>query len=226
MTTKPRTLRNFCLRRRRLFSDRELDGLGFDPQDLRLDEDFLPVESRPDEWLQNRDPVSVISILESRFYMGNMLLRDSDVFGMAHGLEIRVPLLDRRVVDPAYSLHGTTRVSRRGPNKRVLVKALGSRLRPQLLGLKKTGFSVPMSAWMKGPLRELVEESLRDLKASGLLEPRHVETAWRGFLSREDGTDWSRIWLLATIGKWSSARPEAFTSDRLERAACLGSAGT
>jgi asparagine synthetase B (glutamine-hydrolysing) len=46
---------------------------------------------------QSLDPVNRVSYLESRCYMLNTLLRDSDVMSMAHGLEVRVPLIDHQL---------------------------------------------------------------------------------------------------------------------------------
>ena len=151
--TRP-TLRNMYFRRRRLFSDREMETLGFNTDRLGLNEDFLPPETEPDRSLRQSDACADIGILESRFYMGNMLLRDSDVFGMAHGLEIRVPFLDRRLTDYVFSLPGHLRVPRNRINKPLLVDAMAGRLRAEIVNLRKRGFSLPPAAWMAGPLRE------------------------------------------------------------------------
>lgn len=102
------TIRNLYFRR--LFSDLELHTFDFDRQALDLNQDFLPFESEPERDLDSRDRMSAISILEIRFYLGNILLRDPDVFGMAHGLEIRAPLLDHELADYMFSLPGKWRV--------------------------------------------------------------------------------------------------------------------
>ena len=77
---------------------------------LAFIKDFLPFESEPERDLDSRDRMSTISILEIRFYLGNILLRDPDVCGMAHGLEIRAPLLDHELADYMFSLPGKWRV--------------------------------------------------------------------------------------------------------------------
>src|SRR5262249_7755800 len=125
--TVPR-LRSLYFRRRRLLSDTELAAMGFHAAELDLDEDFLPAECKPEQDLPVADPVAAIGVLESRFYMGNMLLRDADVYGMAHGMEIRVPFLDRRVVETMAAVRGRERMAGRESNKVWLTRALRRRM--------------------------------------------------------------------------------------------------
>ena len=53
------------------------------------------------------DPVNRVSYLESHWYMRNTLLRDSDFMSMAHGLELRVPFLDRALVEACFRIPGS-----------------------------------------------------------------------------------------------------------------------
>ena len=69
--------------------------------------------------------------MESRLYMSNTLLRDTDANGMAHGLEIRVPFLDRRMLDYAYSLPGPMRMPKGASSKYLLRRTFGDLLRPR-----------------------------------------------------------------------------------------------
>src|SRR5262249_46708379 len=90
--------------RRRVLSDREMTDLGFSPTESGLPANYQ--EPSVVEGFDAADLVRAVSELESRFYQGNMLLRDTDVMGMAHGLEIRVPFLDRRLLDAVHALPG------------------------------------------------------------------------------------------------------------------------
>lgn len=196
------SIQNIYFRRRRLFSDAEIHEFGFDAKELNLDENFLPPESEPDRGLYGQDVYNSVSILESRFYMGNTLLRDADVFGMAHGLEIRVPFLDRSLVNYAMSLPGKWRTHPNGVKKPLLSEALGDKLRTDLKKLPKRGFSLPQAAWMAGPLRELFEALLHTVKKSGLINPSGVSATWRDFHEEIIGPIWSRAWMLGVIGAW------------------------
>ena len=196
------TVRHLYCRRRRLFSDLELAAFGLLPDGLGLDADYLPAESLPDAGLTGLDPRAAISVLESRFYMGNTLLRDADVFGMAHGLEIRVPLLDRPLIDQVYALPGAWRAPLRGHNKPLLADAMAGYLNPQLQGLPKRGFTLPQAVWMAGPLRSRFEPLMDRVAASGLVEPTAVYGVWHDFLSDRTGPTWSRAWALGVLGAW------------------------
>jgi asparagine synthase (glutamine-hydrolysing) len=189
------------LGRRRLFSADEIHGFGFDRRALELNENYLPPEAELQRGIAGRDPQSVISILESRFYMGNMLLRDADVFGMAHGLEIRVPFLDRQLADYVLSLPGKWRVMRKGINKPLLVDAMGSDLRRDILCRRKTGFSLPYADWMTGPLRDRCEAMIDTLKCSNMVNSDAVAQTWQDFL-RHKGASWSRAWMLVVLGEY------------------------
>jgi hypothetical protein len=105
-----------------------LATLGFRAGELDFDENFLPGSNDVTRGLFSSDPLRSISILETRNYMGNMLLRDSDVFSMAHGLEIRVPFLDRPLIDVLFSLPDRIRIPTRRSNKPLLTAALAGRL--------------------------------------------------------------------------------------------------
>jgi asparagine synthase (glutamine-hydrolysing) len=52
------------------------------------------------------DPVNRVSYLELRNYMLNTLLRDTDFMSMAHGLEVRVPLIDHKLIEYLFTLPG------------------------------------------------------------------------------------------------------------------------
>ncbi|MCX6895496.1 MAG: asparagine synthase (glutamine-hydrolyzing), partial [Verrucomicrobia bacterium] len=84
-----------------------------------------------------------VSALELNWYMRNQLLRDSDWAGMAHSLEIRVPLVDvelLRAVAPALDANP--------PSKRDMADAPQKKLPPEILNRPKTGFQVPVREWL------------------------------------------------------------------------------
>lgn len=203
------TLRSLYFRRRRLLSDAEVQDLGFDARELDLDDDFLPPESFPDRWTwPDEFPFSALRVLESRFYMGNMLLRDTDVFGMAHGLEVRVPLLDRSVIDYALTLPGEAWVDTDGPNKPLLVEAVGN-IPPDIVRLAKRGFGLPQARWMDGPLRELFVDAFDRVVGSGLVETAAARQVWTDFQRDREGPTWSRAWGMGVLGRWLAAFGES-----------------
>jgi asparagine synthase (glutamine-hydrolysing) len=190
-----------ALWRRRLLPDATMEALGLGDRAAQW---FLPPECDPDLGAPRNSEWAAVRAVESRFYMSNVLLRDADVFGMAHGLEIRVPLLDRDVVDSALGYARPALGARRSPNKPWLVAALGDRIPADVVGRRKRGFSLPQARWMAGPLRDAFDARIAAVESSGVVEPRVVRKIWQRFLDEPQGTLWSRAWLLAVLGEWLS----------------------
>jgi hypothetical protein len=65
---------------------------------------------------------------------------------------------------------------------------------------------LPFGAWLVGPLREMMQENLRFLGGSGLLDPAGIENVRRLFLDEPAGPAWSRVWALVTLGQWLKTR--------------------
>jgi asparagine synthase (glutamine-hydrolysing) len=197
-------LRNVYLARRRVLSDADMVALGFG--DLAADA-YVPAGADLGRGVDLEDPWASVRTLETRLYMRNVLLRDTDVFGMAHGLEIRVPLLGQPVVDFALTRTRSWLDGRRGSKKRWLVEAVRGMVPDAVHTLPKVGFALPFARWMRGPLRDEMMEGVRALATSGLVDGDAVESVWKAFLDDENGRMWSRAWTLAVTGSWLARRP-------------------
>jgi asparagine synthase (glutamine-hydrolysing) len=90
--------------------------------------------------------VGRICALESAHYLRNQLLRDADWAGMAHGVEIRVPLVDARLLE---ALAPDLPALAPGKGKAALAQAPSVPLPAEILARAKTGFSVPTGAWIR-----------------------------------------------------------------------------
>jgi asparagine synthase (glutamine-hydrolysing) len=189
-----------CLWRRRLMTNAQMASLGMRASEHKS---FLPPECDPTYGAPSDSDWAAVRALEARLYMGNTLLHDADVFGMAHGLEIRVPLLDRRIVDVALAYARPTWDLRTQPNKPWLVAALAGRIPAELLRRSKSGFTLPIARWMRGPLRDSCESRIGALAKSGLVDGDGAWGVWRQFLRDTSGPSWSRAWMLTTLGEWS-----------------------
>ncbi len=194
------SLLGLYLARRRVIAPPALRALGLDPAALSLTEDYQAPEGIDPELLVGADPVTAVSRLETRFYLGNMLLRDGDVNGMSHSLEIRVPFLDQRLLDLLMPLPGAIRLPHGRADKYLLRRAFPELLRPALLRQEKRGFTLPMGSWMLGPLRELCNEGLTATKALGLLDGAGVDATWAAFARAPGGSAWSRAFALCVLG--------------------------
>jgi asparagine synthase (glutamine-hydrolysing) len=167
------------------------------------------VEEKADASLQRSlqhtrkfDPVNRVSYLETRCYMLNTLLRDSDAMSMAHGLEIRVPLIDHRLAQMVMNLPGNWKLDQNTP-KPLLVSALAGALPKEIVTRKKLGFTLPFEHWLKDELRPEMEKWLSGASAGplgGVLEGTMIQRVWRDFL--EGRTSWSRPWSLYVLDSW------------------------
>ena len=111
--------------------------------------------------LSSLSEANQVSALELGNYMRDMLLRDADIFSMAVGLELRVPLLDHLFVERVVRLPGLWK----GPDPRpkpLLLDAVGPGLSPSVSQRRKRGFTFPWDTWLRGPMRARVHRALRE----------------------------------------------------------------
>ena len=94
--------------------------------------------------------------------MLNTLLRDSDVMSMAHGLELRVPLIDHVLADKLLTMPGAWKLDNQTP-KPLLVGALKGALPDEIVHRKKQGFTLPFEHWLRENLRPEVEAALQNI---------------------------------------------------------------
>ena len=153
------------------------------------------------------DVVNQISALELRGYMTNTLLRDTDAMSMAHSLEVRVPLVDVKLVEFALSLRGKWKAGNgtNGVAKPLLADAVADLLPRDLLARPKMGFTLPFEKWMQGRLRDeigSVLESDVQIRQAGLAAANRVKDLWRKFLQKPRSIGWSRPWSLYVLARW------------------------
>ncbi len=145
------------------------------------------------------DVVNTISELELRGYMTNTLLRDTDAMSMAHSLEVRVPLVDVKVVEFALSLPGKWKLNGNGVAKPLLADALADLLPPELMARPKMGFTLPFEKWMQGRLRSEIESVFSN---GNYLDAHTVRNIWRKFLKNPRAIGWTRPWSLYVLARW------------------------
>ena len=87
------------------------------------------------------------SWLETNMYMQNQLLRDADVMGMAHGLEIRIPFLDKDFMQLALMINSDVKYAGK-LGKQLLIDTFKDILPEQIWNRPKMGFSFPFKEWL------------------------------------------------------------------------------
>lgn len=155
------------------------------------------------------DDFNLVSFLELGTYMRDMLLRDADVFSMAHSLELRVPFLDHEVVEYVASVSGE--VKSRGGTKAFLIDAVHDLLPAEIAQRRKMGFVIPFSEWMRNGLRQRVDEALTDPSLGGpmsqFLDGDEVRRVWEAF--QRGRTGWARPWALFVLKTWGQRLADA-----------------
>jgi asparagine synthase (glutamine-hydrolysing) len=118
--------------------------------------------------------------LDLKGYLGEGVLTKVDRASMACSLEVRVPLLDRRVVEFAATLPPDLRL--RGlTTKYVLKRVLRGRLPDAIIARPKKGFGVPLARWFRGELGSLLQEACSPevVRRGGLFRPEVVQRLLR-----------------------------------------------
>jgi asparagine synthase (glutamine-hydrolysing) len=134
-------------------------------------------------------------------YLPDDILTKVDRASMACGLEVRVPLLDHRLVELAAALPRAA-LATGGVAKAALRRLAARRLPAALLERPKQGFGVPLAAWLRGGLRPWAEELLAPerLAAAGLLDPAAVRRCWAEHLAGQDRS--GPLWAVLMLQGW------------------------
>lgn len=201
----PLSVLSSYLTRRRVFSSRQIrklaPGLTRCGWQSGLSDDFYQLL---EEVVAGHNVQDAVGLLELRAYMGQTLLRDSDVMGMAHGLEIRVPFLD---CDFSSSVLMHKAAAQPDPShpKRCFVEAMGDLLPDDNVNRTKQGFTLPFKDWMLGELKDEVVEGIRALsRACPMMRESVLLQLWQRFLVHPDRTGWYRPWILFVLGRYLS----------------------
>jgi asparagine synthase (glutamine-hydrolysing) len=111
--------------------------------------------------MKGRDAVTAASLTDLVTYLPCDLMTKVDIASMAHGLEVRAPFLDHRLVEFAASLPAHLKY-RRGKGKWLLQRAFGDLVPAEVWQRPKMGFGVPLDHWFRNELRPLMRETLLD----------------------------------------------------------------
>jgi asparagine synthase (glutamine-hydrolysing) len=153
--------------------------------------------------IRGRTPLSAISVMEQRLFLGERLLRDNDVASMASSLEQRVPLVDQILFESVDRLPDRTRYQPLG--RKAMLRRIGlGGLDPAMFERPKSGFVLPFDRWIRRGLKDTMDKTLRDPQAVAPagLDPTAVERLWRAFLERAPGLYWSRVWSVYVFIRW------------------------
>jgi asparagine synthase (glutamine-hydrolysing) len=158
--------------------------------------------SSPPAPIALREPLRRLMLGDQADYLPDDILFKVDRAAMAHGLETRVPLLDHRVVALSWRL-ATPLLATSDKGKQPLRRILEKYVPSDMFERPKQGFSPPMDAWLRGPLREwaearLSENSLRELP---MLDGTEVRAIWQAHLDGRMNAAYV-LWNVLMLADW------------------------
>ena len=175
--------------------------------------ELLVVGSRPLQRLADRgecptgfgDPIHPLMFEDTLAYLPDDILVKVDRTSMSVGLEARVPLLDHRVVELAWSFPLALKV-RNGETKWALRQVLDRHVPKELVDRPKMGFGLPIDVWLRGPLRAWADDLLSEsrLRREGLLVPGPIQQKWREHLSGRRNWHY-HLWDVLVLQAWREA---------------------
>ncbi len=150
-----------------------------------------------------RSPLSAISVMEHRLFLGERLLRDADATSMASSIEVRLPLVDQVLFEKVDRLNDRERylpLQRKSALRKAGLPGLDS----SLFERPKSGFEMPYDRWLRGGVCKIMDQAMRDpetVRPTGL-NPNAVCRLWEAFLDDAPGLYWSRVWAIYVLIRW------------------------
>ena len=171
-----------------------------------LDKHMLPFKYTEYEEGYLKDVRHNIMLMDMTMYHPDDILVKVDRAGMAVSLESRIPMLDKDVVEFAWTLPMEYKYHD-GVSKRVLRNVLYKYVPKEMMDLPKRGFSIPLTKWLKEPELRAWAESLIDrktLEQQGILDPNVVWDIWNDFIQNNQ---WRvQIWYILMFQEWMCSR--------------------
>ena len=150
----------------------------------------------------NLDPLDRMTLADSLSYLSDDILQKVDRAAMSVSLETRVPFLDKDVVEFAARVPPSMKI-RDGRGKWLVRQVLYKHVPSALIDRPKTGFSIPLDQWLRGPLKTWAYDLLTParLRQQGLFNPARVETMLNQHMSgRRNHGYW--LWNVLMAQAW------------------------
>jgi len=149
-----------------------------------------------------KDETTLLQYLDLKLYLQDDILVKVDRASMACSLEVRAPFLDYELVEFVMNLPSSLKL-RRFTSKYLLKKVMKDFLPKEVIHRKKKGFGVPISKWVKGPLRELFGDLLSHdrIKREGFLNPNYVTSLLQDHLMHKKDNR-KQLWTLLVWELW------------------------
>ncbi|MFA6302812.1 MAG: asparagine synthase (glutamine-hydrolyzing) [Legionella sp.] len=155
--------------------------------------------------LLNLRPLDRLMVIDFMTYLPDDILVKVDRASMGVSLETRLPFLDHRIIEFAWSLPAHRKLHNnisKWPLKQLLYRHVPA----QLVNRSKMGFAIPLNNWLRGPLKEWAHDLLneKDLMEQGLLDANTIQAMWQAHLSGQNRFS-SLLWTILMFQAWSKS---------------------
>jgi asparagine synthase (glutamine-hydrolysing) len=156
----------------------------------------------------SKDAIQRAEYADLMIYLPNDVLVKVDRMSMANSLEVRCPLLDRRIIELAFRVPVSTKMPSLQP-KRLLRRIARGRVPDEVLRLPKHGFTAPVGAWIAGPYARRFEDDVLgpDMKTSSLVDQFRVRQLFEEHRSRRCDHSYA-LWAVWMLERWARLRHE------------------
>lgn len=151
-----------------------------------------------------RSPADQMLLVDSMIILPDIFLEKVDRSTMAASLEVRVPFLDNELVEFCQGLPASQKIPG-GNQKNLLKRSLKGIVPDEVLYGKKTGFGVPFSFWLEGPLKDLLFDNLGDFirRQPYVLDQKYVHSLFDDHISRRKDNGFL-LWKIMNLVIWSN----------------------
>ena len=151
---------------------------------------------------ENLGPIERMMLLDISNYLPGDILTKVDRASMSASLEVRAPFLDHRVVEWAAACPLEMKL-KEGVGKWILRQVLYEYVPRAMVDRPKMGFSVPLAAWLRGPLKDWACEliAVDSLKRQGWLNPDTVQKKWKEHQATEQNWE-HQLWGILMFQSW------------------------
>ena len=177
-----------------------------DPAKLVIDSRPETTRVDPIQQANMPDALRAMQWIDQTTYLVDDILTKVDRASMAASLETRVPLLDHRLVEFAWTLPADMKV-RNGQGKWILRQALNTFVPAPLMDRPKMGFAIPLESWLRGPLQDWASDLLdeRRVRDQGFLNADVVTNEWNQLCAGGGGHKhkaWALLMWMAWVEHW------------------------
>ncbi|PCI07110.1 MAG: asparagine synthase (glutamine-hydrolyzing) [Flavobacteriaceae bacterium] len=140
------------------------------------------------------DNFEAISFYNLKSYIGSHQMRTLDQFTMNYSIEGRIPLLDHNLIEASFKIPTKYKI-KNGVQKSILKEVAKKHIAPSCLNMSKKGLRLPLEHWIKSDLKNIVDESIYNLKNRSLFNKNEIDKILQS-------NNNMKIWQLVSTELW------------------------